>query len=81
MTMRWIAPILLILCSGCHVARATVTYRFDEPAVAITLEPVYERERVYHPIERQARSHKGPREEGQSIQGNEPVIGPDAVSW
>jgi len=79
-TMRWTAPILLILCSGCHVARATVTYRFDEPTVAITLEPTYERERVHYPIEWQARSHQGPREEGRSIQGNGSVIGQEVVS-
>ena len=57
--MRWTATLILILCSGCHVARATVTYRFDEPTVAITLEPTYERERVHYPIEWQARSHQG----------------------
>lgn len=78
--MRWTATLILILCSGCHVARATVTYRFDEPTVAITLEPTYERERVHHSLEWQARSHQGPRESGQSLQGNGPVIGQEVVS-
>lgn len=40
--MRRILLLLMIVpVTGCHVARATITYHFDEPTVSLTLEPRY----------------------------------------
>ena len=37
--MRWTATLILILCSGCHVARATVTYHGEDTSISFTIEP------------------------------------------
>ena len=49
--MRRIAALMLLIpLTGCHIARATVTYQFDQPTVSLTLEPVYVKPaRVYRP--------------------------------
>ncbi len=71
--MRWIALLTLILCSGCHVARATVTYQFDQPTISFTLEPNYDRQ-VLHRDNRQdadRSSHRG--SQGQWLDRNQPT--------
>lgn len=68
--MRRIATLLLLIpCTGCHVARATVTYQFEQPTVSLTLEPVYAKPARVHRPEPQASCEVEVGHQGENCNG------------